>query len=133
MAHASTNSLSPLVAVACGLLFVNMPVLIALCGVPILTWFVVGMPHRLGDSGGIGVAISACLGVVVAWGWWSVSVPKWRLWAYRRVKDIVRLNRYAVAAGVIWPRGHPLERTEIKSGRHKALEEAFERQAGDRQ
>lgn len=54
-------------------------------------------------------------GFVSAWVWWSTAIPKWRLWAYRRVDDIPLLKQKAVAAMLTWPDGHFFERTEIKS------------------
>lgn len=69
-------------------------------------------------------------GFVIAWLWWSVMVPRWRLWAYERVDDIAELKRAAVAVGLIWPDGWILERTEIKSKAHAARERELERRPG---
>jgi hypothetical protein len=62
-----------------------------------------------------------------AWLWWSVSVPRWRLWAYARVASTQELKRRAVAANLTWPSGSFFERTEIKSASHRMQEELFER------
>ena len=56
------------------------------------------------------------LGFGLSWTWWSVMVPRWRLWAWARVEDGEELRRRAVRSGLIWPAGHFLERTEIRTG-----------------
>jgi hypothetical protein len=66
-------------------------------------------------------------GFVLVWSWWSVMVPKWHLWAYRRVNDIAKLKAVAVAVGLTWPDGHFFERTELKSSEHAAEERELER------
>lgn len=67
-----------------------------------------------------------CICFVAAWLWWSVAVPKWRLWAYDRVDDIAELKRRAVKAGLIWPDGSRFSRTEIKSAEHAERERELE-------
>jgi len=69
---------------------------------------------------------------VAAWLWWSVQVPKWRLWAYERVDDIPELKRRAIEAQLIWPDGSIFSRTEIKSVAHAARERELERRAANR-
>ena len=53
--------------------------------------------------------------IVGGWLIWSVQVPRWRLWAYRRVKDISRLKELAMEKQLIWPEGSIFEKTEIMS------------------
>jgi len=60
--------------------------------------------------------------VCIAWLWWSFTVPRWRLWAYRRVTNIPALKAQAVSNGLTWPDGHWFSRTEIKSKAHARLE-----------
>ena len=73
-------------------------------------------------------AIFALIGIcfVAAWLWWSVAIPKWRLWAYERVEDIAEFKRRAVKAGLIWPDGSRFSRTEIKSAEHVERERELE-------
>lgn len=66
----------------------------------------------------------------LAWLWWSLSVPRWRVWAFERVDSIAELKLAAVAAGVIWPDGHFFGRTEIKSGAIRDRENHFARTNG---
>jgi hypothetical protein len=60
-------------------------------------------------------------GLVTAWLWWSVVVPRWRLWAIARVSDVPRaeLYRRAVATGLLWRGGHLLERTELRGAGYR--------------
>jgi hypothetical protein len=116
-------------AVTIGLLWVNGPVFLLMVG-PIVGFLAVDraglVPPQLQWRG-------ICLfgaGWLLAWLWWSFTVPKWRLWAYARVLDIVELKRSAVKAGLTWPDGSIFERTEIKSRAHRQLERKFERHAG---
>ena len=72
---------------------------------------------------------SVVSGFILAWTWWSVMVPKWRLWAYRRVDDIFQLKAKAVEVGLTWPDGHFFEQTEIKSKAHERAEQELVRKA----
>ena len=108
-------------AIWIGLLVVNGPVLIFLVG-PLLLFSVIvdrGMVSR--DFNWVGLVVFIG-GFVLAWLWWSLSVPKWRLWAYQRVVDIPALKRQAVDVGLTWPDNHVFGRTEIKSSAHEKLE-----------
>ena len=101
-------------AIWTGLFLVNGPVLIFLVG-PLLLF------DRLIKAGWVSreynwlglVALVASL--FVAWAWWSVSIVRWRLWAYERVQDLRHLKEEAVSVGLTWPDGHLLGKTEIKS------------------
>lgn len=53
------------------------------------------------------------LGAVLAWPWWSISVPRWRRWALARGVDARKLQKAAVCTGLVWPRGWIFEKTEI--------------------
>ncbi len=95
-------------AVLIGRIVVNGPVFLFLMGafaVPIV------LIPRLGAW----VAVIFVLFFSLAWLWWSLSIPRWRLWAFERVTSIIELKHAAVLAGLTWPDGHFFERTEIKS------------------
>lgn len=53
----------------------------------------------------------------VAWLVWSTMATRWRLWAYRAVDDIETLKAAAVSASFLFPDGHPLQRTELRTRR----------------
>ena len=86
-------------AVALGHLFVTLPVLaiivlVALGG----TWWV-HLDWRL----------AAAIGALVAWPWWSVTVPRWRHWALARGADPQRLQELAQSTYLVWRRGSVFE------------------------
>jgi hypothetical protein len=129
----SKQGLSVWKAIGAGLLWINLPVLVIICGAPIVPALVLVM-YRPDDAAALDpdsvvwlVVSGLAAGFVIAWLWWSVMVPRWRLWAYERVDDIAKLKRVAVAVGLIWPDGWIFERTEIKSKAHAARERALER------
>jgi hypothetical protein len=118
-------------AVALGMLFVNGPIVPIMVGPLFLA-----LPalHRLEVDHGAGTAIFASMvgfggGSALAWLWWSITVPRWRLWADKRVEDVAQLKILAVKAGLTWPDGHVFERTEIKTAAHAEQEKAFDRKS----
>jgi len=102
-----------------GRIVVNCPVFLLLFGPGVATW-------KLMPTSGTWILSAFVAGFVLAWLWWSFSVPRWRVWAYERVSDIAELKHAAVLAGLIWPDGHIFERTEIKSAEIRAKEKALE-------
>ena len=70
--------------------------------------------ERLGVSGWLGFAWIV-LPIAAAWLWWSLFLPRWRVWALERVRDPGELIERAVASGFMWPPGHFFERTEIRT------------------
>lgn len=50
-----------------------------------------------------------------SWLVWSVQVPRWRLWSYRRVRHIPLLKQAAAMDQLIWHEGSIFQRTEIMS------------------
>jgi hypothetical protein len=109
-------------AILWGLLWVNGPIFPLLLGVPILA-FLLAVSWQLPS---IFIWISIPLGFLAAWSWWSWTLPKWRLWAISRVDDISHLYRRAIEVGLMWPRGHFFEKTEIKSTIHSIQEREIE-------
>lgn len=114
-----SRTLSPFTAVLIGTAVVNVPVLLLIFG-----------PSILAMAAGFGryVPLLFLASPLVAWIWWSVSVPRWRLWAYERVPSTGRLQTMALAAGLVWPRGFFIEKTEIKSAAHRQREQELERE-----
>ncbi len=66
---------------------------------------------------------------VTAWLWWSLMVPKWRLWSYRRVANPLSLKHKAVGATLTWKDASFFARSEFKSKAHVAKETEFEQRA----
>ncbi len=109
-------------AILWGLLWVNGPIFPLLFGVPILAGFIVAS----WQLSSVFIWISIPVGFLTAWFWWSWTLPKWRLWAITHVNDISHLYRRAVEVGLMWPRGHFFEKTEIKSTSHSIQEREIE-------
>lgn len=64
---------------------------------------------------GVWLLPALAIGITVSWLVWSVQVPRWRLWAYRRVSQIQMLKELAVRREYIWPDESIFTRTEIMS------------------
>lgn len=115
---AMSESVSMEKAIRTGLLVVNAPVMVLLVGPGAAAHYLVGKIPI--------VVTAAAIGFVLAWLWWSVSVPRWRLWAYERVADIPQLKQRAVEVGLTWRDGSLFSRTEIKSADMVARERALD-------
>ena len=107
MARAGTLTIHQ--AVFLGLVAVNLPVLLVLVGPTLLLAITTDL---LATNPFVVLGVLAA-SFFAAWLVWSVLVPHWRYWAYRRVDDIEALKDEAVAWGLIWPEGHLFQRTEI--------------------
>ncbi len=93
-------------AVAYGLLVVNGPVLALMLGG-------IWLGARLSAGAPSGTGLGFVVGFVLAWLWWSLSVPRWRTWALARGADPERLQELGQRAGVVWRRGSFFEKTEL--------------------
>ncbi|MGH6882354.1 hypothetical protein [Hypericibacter sp.] len=84
----------------------------------------------LGEMPGTIFYICLFLAVALGWLWWSISVPRWRLWALERADDWPRVKWWAVATGIVWTDktswGRLMGRTEIKSADHAKRERELE-------
>jgi hypothetical protein len=124
------GSLSVKQAIRRGLLVVNGPVLVLLLGP--LGVFALLIDHRVLSRQYNWIGLPVLLaGFVLAWLWWSLSVPRWRIWAYERVENVEDLKEQAVAVGLTWPEGHLLGRTEIKSAEQAQRERELDPPAPD--
>lgn len=101
-------------AIRIGMLLVNGPVLLFLVGPLAVFDRLIKGGWLSREHNWLGLVAFAC-GFIVAWVWWSVSIVRWRLWAYERVQDIKHLKQVAVSVGLTWPDGHIFGKTEIKS------------------
>jgi hypothetical protein len=89
-------------AIFVGHVVVSGPVLAIMIAVGVLGRVLTG-------SFGLGLVI----GVIPAWLWWSLSVPRWRAWALARGADPAELQRIGVMTGLVWPKGWIFEKTEL--------------------
>jgi hypothetical protein len=102
-----------------GILVVNVPVFALLFGPGFAA-------SRLGLEDWILLVFAGSF--FAAWGWWSFAVPRWRLWAYERVPSTGEVHSRALAAGLVWPRGSRLERTEFCSATMRSRQRELERE-----
>lgn len=101
-------------AILWGILVVNVPVLLLLTG-PIALFALLIERHIFSQAHNwIGVLVFVT-SYVLAWLWWSVYIPRWRIWAYERVNDTPSLKKQAVVAVLTWPEGHAFAKMELKS------------------
>jgi hypothetical protein len=105
-------------AISIGTLWVNIPVLaIMLAGWAALIWILA----ELGDSIKLPAFIFPVLfGLgppLTAWIWWSLMIPRWRIWVLERTDDWPSVEGWAISVGLIWDEntflGKLLARTEI--------------------
>lgn len=115
MADPRYPPVSPEAAVARATWFVNGPVFLLMFGTPALVFGLAVLAGAPMPTATIVAMFSAAVGWCGAWAAWSWLVVRWRLWAYRRVADLRELKRLGVEAKIIWPEGHPFQRTEIIS------------------
>ena len=96
---------------------VKVPSLLLLLGPFVIVQLFTTKSQWIGNPGFKLFAMSFGSGFVLAWLAWSVLIPPWRLWAYRRVESIEALKAHAVVAQLLWPEGHIFQRTELASAR----------------
>lgn len=98
-----SRPLSAGIAVLVGHIVVTAPVLMLI----VCSW-------RISRPYPSGTRIVAILGAtVVAWLWWSLAVPRWRIWSLDRGADADTVQRLGVATGLLWPKGWVFEKTEL--------------------
>ncbi|MDI7776180.1 hypothetical protein [Asticcacaulis sp. EMRT-3] len=111
--------MTPQSAVRLGQLVINLPVVVIMLGVFAGEGFVLdAIKLTYNPSLPMALFLILMMGLVAmapAWLYWSYAVPRWKLWAYSRVPDVKALKIAAIKASLIWPDGHPLEKTEICS------------------
>lgn len=96
-------------------LMVNVPVAIAMFGIPGLAMYL--SVQEIIPGWGIGLA--AVIGFILGWGIWSYMIVKWKLWAFSNVKNVHELKRKAIEQKLIWPDRSIFNKTEIWSSSDK--------------
>ncbi len=115
----SKKSIGVGTAILIGQLVVNFPVLMIILAISgfgiILTVFVgeiiTSLPNWFFP---VGAMTSVIVGSLVAWVWWSFSVPRWRRWALKNGAPEDKLQKWAVITGLVWRKGSIFEKTEFK-------------------
>lgn len=113
-------------ALAIGWVWVNGPVFVLLFGPLGAALFVT---RGAEEVSAVFFATAFFGGFAAAWLWWSVMLPKWRLWSYARVANPLAIKYRSVEVQLAWPDGSFFSRTEIKSPGHAAKEAQWERRA----
>ncbi len=112
----SSNRLAIWQAVLTGQVTVTLPVMVIMFGLFALEGY---FAKFLGPMDLAPALLVLVIGVATplpfAWLYWSLAIPRWKLWAYSRVDDLRALKKAAIRAGLIWRDGHPFEKTEICS------------------
>ena len=90
---------------------VNVPVALTM-GSVMLLWYILNQRELVPGWSAMLFLVAA---ITLAWVVWSFAITQWRLWAYRRVGHLDRMLERAIAAKLVWPEGHYLERTEIRT------------------
>lgn len=103
-------------AIITGQLWVNLPTVLSIVGVPFLFWQLSEPIQSLGLRIML-MVLSIFVGIALGWFWWSYFITKWRIWAFRVVAedDWINLKRKAIATYLIWDDGVIFELTEIRT------------------
>ena len=107
-------------AITRGQLVINLPVIIILIttiGVFLSFQRKLGYPEYF-------TLLGLLSGFILSWLYWSLSVARWKVWAYSNVNDLELLKNEAVKANIIWPEGNFFNRTIIysRSQRNQLIE-----------
>ena len=98
-------------AISKGHRMVNYPVMLIMFGMIGLTFYL-GI-QKLIPTWGFPVGFVLAFGL--AWLWWSITITKWRLWAFNNVRNVHELKKRAVQEKLIWADNSIFEKTEIRS------------------
>lgn len=110
-------------AIARGHVMVNVPVMMAIVGLPVVTFYLTVNADL--PKWSIGVAFF--FGMGMAWLIWSYMITKWRIWAFSRVKNVHELKEKAIEGNLIWPDGSIFEKTEIRTRKDRITLEKLNR------
>ncbi|WP_405292320.1 hypothetical protein [Algibacter sp. Ld11] len=115
-------------AIIRGHLIVNTPVFICIIGIPAISLYLSN--QNLIPKWGIGIGF--ILGFVIAWSVWSFMITKWRIWAFKNVRNVHELKKRAIQEKLIWNDGNIFEKTEIRTLEDKKelkkLEKKFDKE-----
>jgi len=118
-----------------GTLWVNVPVMVLLFGGTAGAAGLLHLAYPAGSPGLDGI-VAFAVAFVLAWLWWSVNLPKWRIWALERTGDWPALRVEAIKAGLIWDEataaGRLFRSTEIRSAKDQRRISELEQAASAR-
>jgi hypothetical protein len=98
-------------AISRGRRMITFPIMFILLGViGVSVWL-----SSIGVIPGIGIVGGIILAIALTWFYWSITITKWRLWAFDNVRNVHELQQKAEQAQLIWPDGGFFERSEIRN------------------
>ncbi|HEY1837400.1 MAG TPA: hypothetical protein VGG36_07065 [Rhizomicrobium sp.] len=104
-----------------GTLWINIPVLVIMLIVGVSFAVLLGFLTDGTKFSAVFVFVGACFsGCGSAWLYWSVMIPRWRIWSLRRVADWEKLVKLSTNQ-VIWPSGCVFEHTEIWTAKQREI------------
>lgn len=115
--HVENHCISPEQALSKAFWMVKLPSMAALI-LPLMAYVVLSKLRYLPSMGYPGLKwfiLFFSVSFTGAWLIWSIQVPRWRLWAYRRIKDVKLLEHLAMQNQIIWETRSIFEKTEIMS------------------
>ena len=92
----------------------------------ILIWFVsIFLAYQIvpGEYSTMTIFIGLVLGFIAGWLYWSVAIPKWRIWAFENVdkRNWKELKHKAIREKLIWPDNSIYNKTELRTEKQKEL------------
>jgi hypothetical protein len=102
-------------AISRGHRMVNYPAMLIMFGI-------IGLSFYLGEQEIFplwAMLLSFVIGPGIAWLYWSLAVPKWRLWAFDNVRNVHELKKRAIRENLIWPDESFFGNTEIMNATEK--------------
>ena len=108
-----------------GHLIVTLPVFVIMIFFPFLLGFLLSFFMEWQNIA-IFIALGFMASPLIAWGWWSLTIASWRVWAFKNVanENWEKLTIKAIRTKLIWPQYHRYEKTEIRT---KSQEEFIEK------
>lgn len=96
-------------ALKTGQIYINIPVFIIMFGSMILLFYLSAIkkiPFWFGP-------LSFLIGPFLGWIYWSYAIVKWKLWAYKNVRNVHELKEKAIRVGLIWNDESFFNKTEV--------------------
>lgn len=99
-----------------GHLTLTLPSLVMIVGLPAVCWYL--LPSDWVWAKLSLTVLSVIIGSILAWIYWAVVVPHWRVRAFAAIgeDDWLAFHRTAARHRIVWPQGHAFEATERRVG-----------------
>ena len=103
-----------------GQIYINGIVILLMIFVWVVSVFVSNRVVPENYSTGV-ILIGIVFGFIVGWLYWSLAIPKWRIWAFKNTNknNWLELKRRAINEKLIWSNDSIFNKTEIRSNADK--------------